>query len=321
MFESTIPSRIDRLWLDYLERVGGSEFAATVFVWIVPVTLVLLAVDFTYNRYFRAYNSYPRDGKDILANVGVGLFHFSVAGASGAAMLALYTWLHEHRLLTIGNPWAQTLAAFFLSDLIYYWYHRAEHRVRLLWVNHVNHHSSAYYNLSLNLRMPLMTYVYRGLALSPIFLIGVSLEAFFTFAAIAAMWAVFVHNHTVRYLGAPLEWLLMTPRNHSVHHGSNGRYVDKNYGGFLVIWDRMFGTYEKEIEPVVYGLSHGKNLDTHNPIKIVFHEWLAWARDLSRARSVGEALGYTFMPPGWEPEDGSRGDRPTGGVAIRKVDG
>ncbi len=107
------------------------------------------------------------------------------------------------------------------------------------------------------------------------------------------------HTEAVRSLG-PLEWLLNTPSHHRVHHGSNPRYLDKNFGGIFIIWDRLFGTFEREDEPVVYGLT--KNIDTYNPLRIAFHEWRAMFRDVRAARRWRDKIGCLLGPPRWRPE-------------------
>ena len=181
-------------------------------------------------------------------------------------------------------------------DLIYYLNHRLAHESRWLWAMHVVHHSSERYNLSTALRQPvaegLTIYVPYGL----LSLLGVRPAIVMDARAINLIYQFWVHTEAVRSIG-PLEKVLNSPSHHRVHHGSNRRYLDRNHGSILIIWDRLFGTYEPEGEDVVYGLT--TNINTFNPLRIGTHEWIAIARDIFRSQTWGDRVGYLVRGPGW----------------------
>ena len=181
-------------------------------------------------------------------------------------------------------------------DFIYYWNHRFDHESRWLWAMHVVHHSSEHYNLSTALRQPvaeaLTIYVPYGL----LSLLGVRPAIVQDARAINLIYQFWVHTEVVRSIG-PLEKVLNSPSHHRVHHGSNRRYLDRNHGSILILWDRLFGTFEPEGEDVVYGLT--TNIETFNPARIATHEWVAIARDIYRSDSWGDRLGYLVRGPGW----------------------
>lgn len=181
-------------------------------------------------------------------------------------------------------------------DFLYYWNHRLGHESRWLWAVHVVHHSSERYNLATALRQPvaeaLTIYVPYGL----LSLLGVRPAIVQDARAVNLIYQFWIHTEAIRSLG-PLEKVFNSPSSHRVHHGSNRRYLDRNHGSILIIWDRLFGTYEPESEEVVYGLT--TNIDTYNPVRIATHEWASIARDIYRARNWGDRVNYLVRGPGW----------------------
>ncbi|MET3861444.1 sterol desaturase/sphingolipid hydroxylase (fatty acid hydroxylase superfamily) [Dietzia sp. 2505] len=181
-------------------------------------------------------------------------------------------------------------------DFIYYWNHRFDHESRWLWAMHVVHHSSERYNLSTALRQPvaeaLTIYVPYGL----LSLLGVRPALVQDARAINLIYQFWIHTAVIRSIG-PFEKVFNSPAHHRVHHGSNRRYLDRNHGSILILWDRLFGTFEPEGEEVVYGLT--KNIETFNPARIASHEWVAIARDVFRSESWEDRVGYLVRGPGW----------------------
>jgi sterol desaturase/sphingolipid hydroxylase (fatty acid hydroxylase superfamily) len=212
-------------------------------------------------------------------------------------------WLYEHRLfepssLGVGS-W---VALFFGIEFLYYWYHRIGHRVRWFWLSHAVHHSSNELNLVAAGRLPWTAQITGSyLIFSPLALLGFSPETILAGYALNLTYQFWVHTEWMPKLG-PLEGVLNTPSAHRVHHASNVDYLDANYGGVILLFDRLFGTYvpEREDEPCRYGLVHP--LKTHNPLKIVFHQFGPFLRDLRSARGLREVWGYFFAPPGWRPD-------------------
>ncbi|MFE2960049.1 sterol desaturase family protein [Nocardia tengchongensis] len=184
------------------------------------------------------------------------------------------------------------------TDFCYYWGHRADHRVRILWSAHSVHHSSEQFNLTTGIRMPfLMPYAtfLHNAAFMPVALIGVPpyIIFFWQFASSIYQWPI--HTQRIGFLPAPIEYIFNTPSHHRVHHGADNPYLDKNYGAVLIIWDRIFGTYAHESTPVTYGLT--KNVGTFNPIKTNYHEFMAMLADIGQARGARPTLRALFGPP------------------------
>ncbi|MGZ8735478.1 MAG: sterol desaturase family protein [Acidimicrobiia bacterium] len=181
-------------------------------------------------------------------------------------------------------------------DFIYYWNHRFMHESRYMWAIHVVHHSSERYNLSTALRQPVADALGTFAPYGILALLGVRPELITRARGINLLYQYWIHTDTIRRLG-PLEETFNTPSHHRVHHGSNRQYLDRNHGSILITWDRLFGTFEREREPVVYGLT--KNIETFDPIRVVSHEHLDMLRDVGRSTSWPERLSYVLRGPGW----------------------
>jgi len=204
--------------------------------------------------------------------------------------------------ISSSSPWAW-FVLFFLDDFTYYWFHRISHESRFWWAAHVNHHSSQQYNLSTALRQS-WTGIVVGTWMPwiPLAILGFPPEMILAQQGFNLFYQFWIHTEVIRRMPAWFEYLFNTPSHHRVHHASNGIYLDRNYAGVLMVWDRWFGTFapERDDEAPRYGLV--KNIETHNPLRIAFHEWRAMARDVSAARSPREVLGVIFGPPGWRPD-------------------
>ena len=201
--------------------------------------------------------------------------------------------------ISIEPSWWSWALALVAADFTYYWMHRWEHEVRILWAHHSVHHSSPEFNLTTALRLAWTESLIEWVFFIPMILIGFSVVQTLIAISIVVAYQTLIHTEKVGKLGV-LDKILNTPSVHRVHHGSNRQYLDKNYGGILIIWDRLFGTYEPEIEKVIYGLT--EQLGTSNPIKINFYEYWQIAKDIKRAKTWSDALGYLFRGPGWAPK-------------------
>ncbi|HRG99900.1 MAG TPA: sterol desaturase family protein [Polyangiaceae bacterium] len=233
--------------------------------------------------------------KDTLASLGMGVGSLVFAGAIQLGVFLLAERLWEHRLLDLGTGALGWAVALFGWDFTFYWHHRWSHEVRLFWASHVNHHSSLHYNLSTALRQEWTPFTNLVL-LPPWALLGVRPSMLVFAGGLNLIYQFFLHTEVVGKLPWPLERVLNTPSHHRVHHASNGRYLDKNYGGVLIVFDRLFGTFAEEEEPCVYGLT--TNITSKNPFVIASHEYVAVLRQLARARSVAGAFRVlTRMPP------------------------
>jgi sterol desaturase/sphingolipid hydroxylase (fatty acid hydroxylase superfamily) len=239
--------------------------------------------------------------KDAAASITMGLGNLAVDLLAKVLQFSILTYLHRFAIFHIGFEWWAWLLLFFGDEFSYYWFHRVSHECRLFWASHVVHHSSQRYNLSTALRQ-----TWTGSFMSFIFWIWLPIVGFapvmiMTMKAISLLYQFWIHTEIVRSLGV-FEAILNTPSHHRVHHGSNPRYIDRNHGGTLIIWDKLFGTFEPENpdDPVRFGLT--KNIHTYNPVRIAFHEWAQMFRDAGNAPGWRNKLRYIFGSPGWHHE-------------------
>ncbi len=210
--------------------------------------------------------------------------------------LAYFLW--SFRVVDLGTGALGWSAALIGWDFAFYWFHRSEHEVRLLWAGHVTHHSSEYYNLSTALRQswtPWATPLFHA----PLALLGIRPELILMSGGINLVYQFWIHTEAIDKLPRWIELIFNTPSHHRVHHGSNRQYLDRNHAGVLIIWDRLFGTFEAEGERVCYGLT--KNVHSFNPLWVQFHEYTQIARDAWAAPTLAERLGFILRNPGWTP--------------------
>jgi sterol desaturase/sphingolipid hydroxylase (fatty acid hydroxylase superfamily) len=193
--------------------------------------------------------------------------------------------------------WTTALLAIVAADFAYYWEHRIAHRVRILWTQHAVHHSSRDYNIITAIRFGPLESVWSLLAHMPLLLTGFPPELIFFGIIVVLAYQTWLHTELVGKLGR-LEWVLNTPSHHRVHHECDQKYLDKNYAGILIIWDRMFGSFQEEEETPTYGLT--TNFNSKNPIKVWFSEFPALWRNLKSSKTIAEIFGYLFNPPGWK---------------------
>jgi sterol desaturase/sphingolipid hydroxylase (fatty acid hydroxylase superfamily) len=220
----------------------------------------------------------------------------------------ILNFFYTHRFGEMQLGWRYWVVLFIAEDFMYYWLHRADHHCRLFWATHVTHHSSEKFNFTVGFRSSVMEPLYRFFYFIPIAVGGFKpLDIAFVYAA-TQIWGILVHTEKINKLGW-LEYILVTPSHHRVHHASNPKYLDKNMGMFLIIWDKLFGTFQTELpgedyQQMKYGLT--KALEKESPVNIIFHEWKNMWTDLRR-KDLGwkNKMGYLFGPPGWS-HDGSR---------------
>ena len=276
------------------------------YLYALPVIFILIAAEAAfYRRVLRKDYGWVVT----LSNVAVALGRLATDALFAALVLAAYVAAYEVRLFDIPmDRWESWVALFFAVEFAYYWLHRMSHEIRWMWAQHAVHHSAQQITLSVAYRLG-WTNLVAGpwLFLVPVCWIGfdpLSVGLMFAANLIYQFW---LHTEAVPRLGV-LEHVFNTPSHHRVHHAVNPEYLDRNYGGVLIVWDRLFGTFaeQKAGTRLRYGLV--SQIDTLNPLKIVFSEWAALLRDLRSARSAGEMIGYAFGKPGWSPQ--SRGLTP-----------
>ncbi|MDB5987366.1 MAG: sterol desaturase family protein [Nevskia sp.] len=262
-------------------------------LYFIPVFILSIGAELLYARR-RQQELY--ETRDSFACLAMGIGNLAVAIPMKLFWIWLYTLVYRYRIFEMPmSAWWSWLLLFFGDEFCYYWFHRAHHRVRLLWCTHVNHHSSQRFNFAVALRQPWTESFSAYWFWLPLPLLGFHPLAVIAMQSISLIYQFFVHTEAVRSLG-PLEYLINTPAHHRVHHGSNPRYIDKNFGGMLIIWDRLFGSFEPEIERVHYGLVH--NIATFNPVRIAFHEFAAMTRDVRQAKSWSELWVAVAREPG-----------------------
>jgi len=271
----------------------------------VPLFILTIVLEIVLARFGKVKAVY--EPKDTAMSLLMGLGS-SVAGLlTGGLILAATIWVYQYRLFTIPmNAWWAWVAILFAEDLAYYGFHRFSHERRLWWAAHVNHHSSQHYNLATALRQSWTGGINGAWVMwLPLSLLGFPPAMILIQKGISLVYQFWIHTEAVKRMPAWFEAVFNTPSHHRVHHARNPRYLDRNYAGILIIWDKMFGTFQPEldVEPARYGIV--KNLGSFNLLRVAFHEWVGMGKDLLTARSVREAAGYVFGAPGWSP-DGSR---------------
>ncbi|WP_115461916.1 sterol desaturase family protein [Winogradskyella aurantiaca] len=264
------------------------------------ILAMLLELYVTLKQNIKTY-----EPKDAFSSIAMGLGNVFIGFLSKALVLLALTWVYKFRIFTIPVTWWSFVLIFFADDFSYYWFHRISHECRLFWASHVVHHSSQKYNLSTALRQTWSGGFYTFIFWLWLPLLGFHPAMILLQMSISLLYQFWIHTETIDQMPKWFEAIFNTPSHHRVHHGSNPIYLDRNHAGILIIWDKMFGTFQPELknEKVTYGLV--KNINTFNPIKIAFLEWLYMFKDaFTGHKSFKDRLNYLFKPPGWK-HDGS----------------
>jgi sterol desaturase/sphingolipid hydroxylase (fatty acid hydroxylase superfamily) len=264
---------------------------AALFIINLSITGIEIVLDLVTSK--------ERRWKDTMANLAIFVAH-QVIEKTAFASLGFVALLPFYYLTPLSIPmsvWTWVLALL-AADFTYYWMHRLEHEHRILWASHSVHHSSNDYNFTVGFRLSLVEGFFEWAFLIPMILIGFSPFQAIVGLVLVAQYQHWVHTERVTKLGW-LDEVFNTPSVHRVHHGSNCQYLDKNYGGILMIWDKIFGTFAREEEKVIYGLT--RDINTNNPIKIVFIEFGNIWRDVKKCRTMGDRLRIIFGGLSWRP--------------------
>ena len=257
------------------------------------VVLLLLEAWYSWKEHKDLY-----EVRDTFSSLAMGIGNVISGFLSKLLVFGAFTLVYKFRLFTLPFSWWMWVLAFFADDLSYYWFHYFSHNVRWFWASHVVHHSSQRYNLSTALRQTWTGNLTGGF----IFWMWMPLLGFHPIVVmlmqqISLIYQFWIHTEAVHLLPRPIEFIFNTPSHHRVHHGSNLKYLDKNHGGILIIWDRLFGTFKPEEERPTYGLT--KNIETYNPVRIAFKEWGELFRSAGRSHSLRNFWSYLYRPPGW----------------------
>ncbi|GAA6136873.1 hypothetical protein NBRC116583_06200 [Arenicella sp. 4NH20-0111] len=237
---------------------------------------------------------------DMLANVSTQIPFLLVEVFVLSAAYYLYLAIQSTFIFwSFSLSWGSVIGAIIVADFLYYWEHRLAHVVRVLWISHAVHHSSRYMNITTGVRFGAFEGVWSMLALLPMVLIGFPPELIVFGSLVVLAYQTWIHTELIDRLGVLESWI-NTPSNHRVHHGSDSLYLDKNFGGILIIWDRIFGTYQAEIDTPRYGLD--KTFDSVNPLRVWFSEFPQFFKDIARSDSAKEVFMRFFARPEWQPK-------------------
>lgn len=264
----------------------------------IPVFFILIGIELGYAVY-KKLNYYRLN--DSLANLSQGIGSQLIGIFLKTGTFYGYLYIFEHwRFYTFPNSVWTWLLLFIGVDFFYYWFHRLSHEINALWAAHIVHHQSEEYNLTVALRQSWFQSGFAWIFYLPLAFAGFEPMMFLTVSAFNTLYQFWIHTRAIGNMGI-LEWILNTPSHHRVHHGSNPKYIDKNHAGTLIIWDRMFGTFQKEEEEVVYGIT--KPLASWNPVWANFHYWAELVQSARMASSIRSKIKQFIMPPGWFPEE------------------
>ena len=270
-----------------------------------PVYIIIIGLELflSHLSHRKAYTL-----KDTFTNIYLMLVNGGIDLLFRVIYVGILTFIFNHAVYSWHNPVLYWIILLLAEDFLYYWLHRFDHEIRLFWAVHVTHHSSEKLNFSVGFRSSVFQPLYRFMYFIPLAWFGFQpLDIVFMYSA-TQIWGIFVHTEMVKSMGF-LEHILVTPSHHRVHHASNPRYLDKNMGMFLIVWDKMFGTFQKELskekyQPIKYGLT--TNIKNPNALNIIFHEWQQiWKDVFQKNITLSQKMGYLFGPPGYS-HDGSR---------------
>lgn len=263
----------------------------------IPAFFLLIGVELAYSvwkgvKYYRL--------NDAITNISLGVGQ-QVTGIFLKTVLFFgYLYLYEHhRFFSLESSVLNWVLLFLAVDFFYYWFHRLSHEVNALWAAHVVHHQSEEYNLSVALRQSWLQNSFSWAFYLPLALAGFAPVMFLTVSAFNTLYQFWIHTRAIGKMG-PLEWIINTPSHHRVHHGSNPKYIDRNHAGSLIIWDRMFGTFQEEEEEVVYGIT--TPLASWNPVWANVHYWKDLWELSKRSKGVKDKVLVFLKPPGWQPD-------------------
>ncbi|HEX4689459.1 MAG TPA: sterol desaturase family protein [Solirubrobacteraceae bacterium] len=271
---------------------------AEVLYYAIPFFVLLLVVEaLSFRHYEGELAGY--ETHDTRTSLTMGLGNVTINVLWKLVVVAIYAALYELTPLRLDPHNPLTWVALFLADdLAYYWFHRVSHESRVFWASHVVHHSSTHYNLSTALRQTWVPMTYLPFWL-PLLLLGFPPWMVLLAQAWSLIYQFGLHTERIERLPRPLEASFNTPSHHRVHHGSNEVYLDRNYGGILIIWDRLFGSFEPEGERVRYGLT--TNIGTFRPLRVAFGEYASLWHDIRVAHGARTKLALVFRGPGWRP--------------------
>ena len=288
-------------------------------IYAIPVFFLLIGVELLITR-MKKLSHYRFN--DAVTNLSLGIGSTVTGVFLKTLTVLVYIKLYEVSPMNgkIPNVWWVYVLLFFGSDFFYYWFHRLAHEISVMWGSHAVHHQSEEYNLTVALRQAWYQGAFSFVFYLPLALLGFRPEMFFIVSQVITLYQFWIHTRLIHKMPAPFEYVFNTPSHHRVHHGVNPQYIDKNHAGTLIIWDRMFGTFEPEQEEVVYGIT--KQSKSWNPIWVNFEYWVDLGRDLVHVNKLRNAVLMLVKMPGWKPAElgGVSEPKPVTPGAFHKYD-
>ncbi len=258
------------------------------------ILLIVIEIFVSVKMHLKTYQF-----KDAATSITMGLGNVFIGIISKGLIFGVMIFIYNnYRIFDMPFTWWAWLILVFADDFSYYWFHRISHESRFFWASHIIHHSSQHYNLSTALRQTWTGNFYSFVFWLWLPLLGFHPLMILTQMSVSLLYQFWIHTETIDKLPPWFEAVFNTPSHHRVHHATNPQYLDRNHAGILIIWDKLFGTFEPEVEKPVYGLT--TNINSYNPLYVAFHEWLALFKDaFTNKTSVVKRLLYFVKPPGW----------------------
>lgn len=267
-------------------------------VYAIPVFFLLIGIELLIAR-MRGLSYYRMN--DAIANLSCGIGS-QISGIFLKTVTFIgYTWLYQNSIWKIEDNIITFVLLFIGVDFFYYWFHRLAHEISILWGSHVVHHQSEEYNLTVALRQAWLQGAFSWVFYLPLAVVGFSPASFLTIASLQTLYQFWIHTKLIDRMHPAFEYVFNTPSHHRVHHGVNPKYIDKNHGGTLIIFDRWFGTFQAEDEEVVYGIT--KQTNSWNPVWVNFEYWIDLFKEAFRVHTIKNFILMMVKAPGWKPAE------------------
>jgi sterol desaturase/sphingolipid hydroxylase (fatty acid hydroxylase superfamily) len=263
-----------------------------IIIWAAPIMFFFVLLEYLIS-YFQGDHYYEK--KETIGSILVGIGNVIIGVLLKTFLFYVFVILYNFIPWRMSLNWWTFLPCYIVFDFFSYWTHNISHRLRFFWATHVVHHSGHHYNLTVSFRLSWVQYI-KIVFVFPVALMGFHPVIIFMVSQLAVLFQFWVHTEYIRKLHPWIEYIFATPSNHRVHHGSQEKYINKNYGATFIIWDRMFGSYQGEEEKVIYGLTHDM-VKKDNPIHINFHEYVSMVDDVKRAKGWRKKFFFIFGDP------------------------
>jgi sterol desaturase/sphingolipid hydroxylase (fatty acid hydroxylase superfamily) len=273
-----------------LEDVQNYDF--TTIIWIVaPLMFFFVGLEYylSHRRNLKLYSL-----KDLMASTSIGIVNVLLNSVMKVGVFFIFLFFYNLSPFNLPISWWSFILCFVILDFFRYWAHRIAHEQRFWWSTHVVHHSSIHYNFSVSFRLS-WTQNLKIVFFLPVIFLGFHPLVFLIVHQLQVLYQFWLHTELIKKLPKPIEYIFTTPSHHRVHHATNEKYIDKNYGSTFIIWDRIFGTFQEEEEKPIYGIT--KPVNSYNPVYLVFHEWIAVGKDLMKAKSLKMVWQILFGSP------------------------